>query len=85
MLIRYLGPAKEITFDRGLRKVTFVAGGEAVDVEDDFADELLGKNPEGFTVEQAAGYGVPVFEQVGATPSATVTFSVPPVEEADDQ
>lgn len=62
--VRYLGPAKEITFRRGPRDVTFTAGAPPVEVDDDFAAELVGKNPDGLDLEAAAVYCIPVFELV---------------------
>lgn len=61
--VRLKGPMESIDFMRGLHRVTFQRM-VAKEVEDDFAAELVGKNPDGFTVEQAALYCVPVFEVV---------------------
>lgn len=57
--IVYRGPALEYS----------IAGynfkqGEPLEVRNDLADELLGRNPEGYSLEQAAAYGVNIWEAV---------------------
>lgn len=61
--IRLLGAMESLPVQRGLRTVTFEKG-KAIEVEDDLALELMGRNPDELTVERAAPYGIPVFELV---------------------
>ncbi len=50
--IVYEGPAEEIAFRIGARQVTFTRG-EAIEVADELAEELLALNPENVTIEEA--------------------------------
>jgi len=61
----YRGPAKEKSFSRGMRVVTFEKD-VPKEVESDFASELLAMNPDGHTLEQAAAYGTHIFERPAA-------------------
>jgi len=65
--MRLKGPMPSIGFFHGGRQVVFHVG-VAQSVDDAFAAELLGKNADKLTVEKAAPYCIPVFEEVPSEP-----------------
>jgi phosphatidylethanolamine-binding protein (PEBP) family uncharacterized protein len=68
----YRGPAPRKAFNRGRYIVTFEKD-VPLEVEPDFATELLAMNPDGHTLEQAAAYGTHIFERASETKSARVS------------
>lgn len=61
--VRLMGPMESIDFIQASRRVTFQRMA-AQEVDDDFAAELVGKNPDKLTPAEAAVYSIPVFELV---------------------
>ena len=64
------GPAEEVLITWGVQILRFVKD-KAVEVDAHLADELLARNPEGYTLEQAAGYGLNIWLEPKKSTGAT--------------
>jgi len=58
------GPAEQIDIIWGGGHLEFKKG-QPLEVDAALADELLARNPEGYTLDEAAGYGVNIWTEGG--------------------